>query len=913
TLEVNSEVLDNIHEEFKTILSKCAIKVHSFQEAKGISGMKGLDNKVVDNFSSKLDLAREQETVETIDANHMEMARCSSRDDTCYRQICGVLKQFIRTRLSSREPNLANNKDNSLRVQKRTKPSSMVPFQKDSAFVGREGILVEIGKKLDQAASQDHSRVALVGLGGIGKSQIAIEYSYRLRESAPQTWVFWVHASDAGRFKQAYANIAAKIELPGWDNPKADILGLVYNWLCDERNGRWLMILDNADDDDVFFSADEDTRSTVQTSEVVGQKSLLVSFLPQSPNGSILITSRNSTAASNLVGTQGSIAKVEPMDEADALILFKTRASTSGSDEGDAEALVQALERIPLAITHAAAYIKTRAPMTTISSYLRLFRESEANQARLLDAKELRDLRRDPTIGHTVIATWQISFNHIQKTGPAAAELLALMSMFDRQGIPVSLLQGQDSQLGFEDALAPLLNFSLVRMEIGQQSLVMHRLVQLSMRMWLKANNQLDRWKTESIGVLAKLFPSGNYETWADCQLLLPHSKEVLTHMVDNQDDMSTQAKVAYSTSWYLYLRGEYLAAERVGRVAVEAYEKVLGLEQLDTLNSVNDLGLVLERQGKYEEAEAMHRRALEGKEKVLGVEHPSTLISINNLGLVLLSQSKYEEAEAMNWRALKGKEKVLGLEHPETLTSVDNLGLVLSRQGKYEQAEAMHRRALEGKEKVVGVEHPSTLISINNLGLVLLSQSKYEEAEAMNRRALRALKGKEKVLGLEHPETLTSVDNLGLVLSRQGKYEQAEAMNRRALEGRERVSVVEAGQVQRGGSDASASSRRKGEVLGLEHLDTLTSMANLATTLWCQRHWKEAKDIERRVMETRQRVLGYEQPDTLMAMAMGSLAFTLKFQSRSKEATSLIETYFQLREQVLGRHHPDTESSLKA
>ncbi|KAL5351765.1 hypothetical protein ACLOAV_003626 [Pseudogymnoascus australis] len=99
----------------------------------------------------------------------------------------------------------------------------------DSAFVGREDILLEIDKKLEQAASQKHSRVALVGQCGIGKSQIAIEYAYRLRESAPQTWVFWVHASDAARFKLAYTNIAAKIELPNRVDPKADILRLVYN------------------------------------------------------------------------------------------------------------------------------------------------------------------------------------------------------------------------------------------------------------------------------------------------------------------------------------------------------------------------------------------------------------------------------------------------------------------------------------------------------------------------------------------------------------------------------------------------------------------------------------------------------------------------------------------------------------
>lgn len=107
TLEVNSEVLDNIHEEFKTIMSKRRIKVHSFQEGQGISGMKGMDEKVVDDFSSKLDLPRELETVEGIDANHMQMARYSSREDEGYRAIRGVLKGTIQHDLESHNPPVA--------------------------------------------------------------------------------------------------------------------------------------------------------------------------------------------------------------------------------------------------------------------------------------------------------------------------------------------------------------------------------------------------------------------------------------------------------------------------------------------------------------------------------------------------------------------------------------------------------------------------------------------------------------------------------------------------------------------------------------------------------------------------------------------------------------------------------------
>ena len=570
------------------------------------------------------------------------------------------------------------------------------------------------------------------------KSQIAIEYAYRVRESTPQTWVFWVHASNANRFEQAYRDIATKVELPSRDEAKADILQLIYDWLGDERNGRWLMVIDNADDDEVFFAADEDNVGIAEKSAIPSHTRPLESFIPQTPNGTILITSRNETAAQNLVEPHGRVVKVEPMDEEDALALLNTRLPFSESSRADAKALVRALERIPLAITHAAAYIKTRASTTTMSDYLELFRESEANQVRLLGKNVLKDLRRNYSIRHAVIATWQISFTQIQKTEQPAADLLALMSMFDRQGIPIALLRNSTSRLDFDDALAPLLSFSLVRAEIGKQSFEMHRLVQLSMRKWLEAAKQLSKWTKESIRVLAAAFPNGDYKTWADCQVLLPHAREAIGHGTEDEVDVTNQAQVASNLGWYLLLRGEYRTAEKVVRMSVEARERVLGPEHPDTLTSVSHLGWLFESQAKYEEAEAMHRRALEGREKVLGPEHPHTLTSVNQLGSLFESQGKYEEAEAMHRRALEGREKVLWPEHPDTLTSVSQLGSVLSSQGKYEEAEAMERQVLEGREKVLGLEHPHTLTSVSQLGSVLSRQGKYEEAEEMHRRDLK-------------------------------------------------------------------------------------------------------------------------------------------------------------------------------
>src|SRR5436305_2805918 len=131
------------------------------------------------------------------------------------------------------------------------------------------------------------------------KSQLAIEYAYQVQERSPETWVFWVHASSAARFGEGYMKIAERVKIPGWDKPEADIPQLVTDWLHNEANGRWVMIVDNADDPSIFFHQ-EDKGTSNQVSGSTLQAGSLSDLLPQSPNGSILITSRSREVACGL-------------------------------------------------------------------------------------------------------------------------------------------------------------------------------------------------------------------------------------------------------------------------------------------------------------------------------------------------------------------------------------------------------------------------------------------------------------------------------------------------------------------------------------------------------------------------------------------------------------------------------------
>jgi tetratricopeptide (TPR) repeat protein len=216
--------------------------------------------------------------------------------------------------------------------------------------------------------------------------------------------------------------------------------------------------------------------------------------------------------------------------------------------------------------------------------------------------------------------------------------------------------------------------------------------------------------------------------------------------------------------------------SETLYRRALEGYEKALGSEHPGTLNSVNNLGLLLSDKGDYEGAEALYHRALEGYEKALGAEHPSTLNSVNNLGILLSDKGDYEGAEALYRRALEGYEKALGAEHPSTLLSVNNLGFLLFKARKYGEAEKLLIIALEGYENVLGGEHLATLNCIDSLGNVLISTGDHEKAESL---LYRALEGRERLLGAEHPDTLESVMSLGALFRVAERYVEASILLR--------------------------------------------------------------------------------------------------------------------------------------
>jgi len=532
--------------------------------------------------------------------------------------------------------------------------------------------------------------------------------------------VFWVHASNAARFEQSFRDIANCVKISGRQNPQTNIFQLVHDWLRSDRKGKWVLILDNVDDASFLVKA----QSTGQDGHTNGRGSekvrSLVEYLPQCPNGSILITSRSKSAALKVV-EQRDIITVEPMDRADGLALFERKLGWHDDGE-DVVELAAVLEFMPLAIVQAAAYISQRVPRYSVRQYLQDFRRSDCKKTSLLNC-DGEQLRRDREAKNSIIITWQISFDYIREIRPSAADLLSLMSFFDRQGIPEALLRSRDEQRnsrhdqkennddnhtnidtsysnddedngsqssvndGFEDDLLALRNYSFISVNMDGTTFGMHGLVQLATRQWLKAHEQQEKWKQQFIKNLYAELPTGEYENWARCQTLFPHAQSAVAQQPEAQESLRDWASILYKAAWYTWGMGKWVEAEGMSVQAMKVRKRILGQEHSDTLDSMAIVGLVYKLRGKYDKAEPLYRETLQLREKALGKEHPNTLTSMNNFACLLESQGKYDAAEPLYRETVQLREKVLGKEHPNTLTRINNLAVLLNRQGKYDAA----------------------------------------------------------------------------------------------------------------------------------------------------------------------------------------------------------------------------------
>ncbi|KAK5452887.1 hypothetical protein LTS15_007035 [Exophiala xenobiotica] len=573
---------------------------------------------------------------------------------------------------------------------------------------------------------------------------------------------------------------------------------MVHNWLSDENNGRWTMVVDNADIEKVIF--EQRSGEIDHEAPTMGRAGRsLAGYLPTSPKGSIVLTTRTRKVAEGLF-KDADILDLGPMniDEAVDLLSKGLKKLEGGCAPNDLVDLARQLD----SVSQAAAYVNQRAPRVTLSKYLTDIRRSDDGRAQLL-LDDTRNPRRDGQHSNSIMTTWYVSFEHIRQAHKSTARLLSLMSLFDREGIPDHLLKGRylegQSDMDFENDITTLSDYSLIGASTSKQ-FEMHRLVQFSTQTWLKIRDELESWQGRYVDILHAAFPPGDYETWLVCQPLFPHVQMLMSYRINEERSRRSRATVLYRGARYALGNGLYRATDMMARASLAEREVVLGKDNLQTLDSVFLVARGLHQQGNYEQAQEMYQRALMGREMIVGPEHPATLQSMNSLALVLSAQRDNKQAEEIYRRILVVSEKVLGADHPDTFTGVQNLGAVLSAQGMYAEAEEMLRRALLGLEKVLGVDHPDTLYCVYRLGLVLAAQQKRHEALKLYDRAVD---GYTKALGTGHRRTqdcqrhraslLEEMDH-GHNLNRPGRSSALTMAKGRDKGQRDRASLLETG-----------------------------------------------------------------------------------------------------------------------
>lgn len=446
----------------------------------------------------------------------------------------------------------------------------------------------------------------------------------------------------------------------GRDDPAADTLRLFANWLRDDQERNWLIILDNVDDAAVLLGSPLASDSTGAPS---GKRP--IDYLPVCSNGRILVTSRTEVAARSIVDVR-NIITIEPMSERHARALAETKLGGQ-YDPDDINKLTKSLEHIPLAITQAAAYIRQKTPRVTVRKYVDMAIRTNSAKRSILDRDE-GDLRRDRDATNAIFLTLQISMEHIEEIRPSASDLLSLMSCFDRQAIHESLLrnpihylrwrqhgiriddsddsdnddtsesdyesEGSDyrSDERFEDDLALLRSYSFISITADPSIFQMHRIVRIAIQRWSKHKGCLQHWQTLFVHNLEDSFPNPDLNNMKLCSSLYPHAMAAAELDSKAFEISGRQILLLSCAREYATLTGSH--SDAIG-LARKAYSICQGLVEPEhaltcalTCLMLLSLATALVNVGEYEEAAGKSELALQLSTKTLGDDHKMTLLS---------------------------------------------------------------------------------------------------------------------------------------------------------------------------------------------------------------------------------------------------------------------------------------------
>ncbi|KAI6777054.1 hypothetical protein HG530_000999 [Fusarium avenaceum] len=682
-----------------------------------------------------------------IHKNHAEMTKFAHSDEPGFKAICGELKRWMNKIQEAKS-----------KPQKNAHAAHcLVPYTYNPDFVGRSEVLEllrdQLGHTTPQSQNKGHSRAALHGLGGIGKTQIALAYSFWLQETSEDVSVFWIHASSAERFSEAYDNIARECKIPGHEDPSFDALSEVKDWLESKGSGQWLMIIDNADDMRLFFpQTDNFSKSASNNEDSLGQ------FIPECSHGTILITTRNMQVGSRLMKGKRPI-EVGKMDGDESIQLLRQGLQGDESAE-DLLQLSSRLEFLPLALVQAAAFIQENS--ITVNDYLELLDGSDKDLIDLL-SEDFETVGRDSDTPRAVAQTWMLSFQQIEREYPFAGDLLSLMSLFDRQAIPLEFLEFYSEEkkpaesnvrMQLVKALGVLKAFCFIRADKGGDH-NMHRLVQLVTRTWLIRKGVMASFARDALLSVSEFYPYGCFEEVSTCTAYLAHAFSVLdSQSIESDEDKLLRASMLHRLGGFFSYQGRYDDAEKLQREGIPIRSELLGEEHIETMVLKYDLSACLMYKGQLEESERLVTAVMETWKRLYGEEHYKTLEAMSMLGSNVSRQNKVDEAVKLFTHVFEFRKRILGEDHVDTILAMGDLAVALG--GK--EGVLMARHAVDVNTRTLGAEHPDTLLSMSRLATTLYHEGETGEAEDLEIQVVEASK---RVQGEGHPNTIIRMMNL--------------------------------------------------------------------------------------------------------------------------------------------------------
>jgi tetratricopeptide (TPR) repeat protein len=541
-------------------------------------------------------------------------------------------------------------------------PPPHIPFHENKLFTGREEWLTQ----LHDAFSRDETVAvtqAVAGLGGVGKTQLALTYCFR--HLTDYDLIHWLRADDATTLGTEMAELAYRLGLAVREITDQEALRqLALDWLHGTEH-RWLLVFDNAD--------------TIQPAE-------LRPYLPQMGHGVSLITSRNP----NWHGLAQTLSLAQ-FSKGEAVAFLLNQPDLAGASEdklaewGDALQLAEMLGHLPLALEHARAYIaETGCSLADYAEYFATERQELWAEAEAPMAYDQR----------TITTTWELAFSQVRQT-PGAAALLNLCcylaaedvpltlitetaAALDAASLPAELVTLAKSKRKLDKAIAPLLRYSLAARQDNHLSL--HRLVQTVARDQMPIAT-VQTWLAAAVELLNTAWPFAQYDmaTWADSARLLPHLLAMLAAATRQRMATSMVAYLYGETGVYLRYIGNITAAKPFYEQALALDEKNFEPSHTRIAIRLNNLGQLLQALGDLDAARPFMEHALAIDEKALGPHHPSVAIDLNNLGRLLQALGDFDAARPFMERALQIKEKSLGPDHPSTILGRDNLALLLA------------------------------------------------------------------------------------------------------------------------------------------------------------------------------------------------------------------------------------------